>query len=444
MNDHIGIKENLRTRIEAEFSEPQSLSEMEQKLRRWLHRLGNLLLWGWMLWLSREETKKEIPCPHCGETARYQRRRQATLHTLFGSLRYHRGYYLCSSCHQGHCPLDDQLGLRPNQMSSEVERVAALVGVQMPFAQASDLLASLTLVKLSDHSVAKATQAYGHVIAEKETDRIEDLRDLDDPPAVPTAQPLRMYGSLDGGRVQTRAPKGKPQPWRELKIGAWFQARGEPPTRPDEDWSIRAYDITYLSDVCPADDFGDLFWSAGVNRGAEQAAELIILGDGARWIWELVELHFPDAIQIVDWFHASEYLAPVAKQAFADEAQRQRWLNRVRDDLWYGRLDAVIDACEAHIRPHLAASDDPAQAAATYYRNNRYRMDYPTYRANGYQIGSGTIESAVKQIASQRMKVSGARWNLSNARSVAKARAAFLSGQWDEVATQREHLAMCA
>lgn len=444
MNNHSGINERLRARIEAECSAAQSLSEMEQKLRRWLHWLGNLLLWGWLLWLSQEEPKREKQCPHCDETAKYQRRREGTLHTLFGSLRYRRRYYVCPSCRQGHYPLDDKLGLRPNAMSAESERVAALVGVQMSFAQASDLLAELILLELSDQSIAKATQVYGKIVDETETRRFEELSAPDNSSEGPVPHPVRLYGSLDGGRVQTRAAKGEPQPWRELKIGAWFQARGEPPKRADADWTIQAYDMTYFADVCAADDFGDVFWSTGVDRGAEQTTELIILGDGARWIWDLVDLHFPDAVQIVDWFHASEYLAPVAKQAFANKSERQQWLKRVRDDLWHGRLDAVIHACETHIQPHIAASDDPAQCAVTYYRNNRQRMDYPAYRANGYQIGSGTIESAVKQIAAQRMKVSGARWNLSSARQVAKARAAFLSDQWDELATQREHLAKCA
>jgi hypothetical protein len=92
----------------------------------------------------------------------------------------------------------------------------------------------------------------------------------------------------------------------------------------------------------------------------------------------------------------------------------------------------------------LKAEADPVQQAVTYYTNNRQRMDYPTYRKHGYQIGSGTIESAVKQIASQHMKVSGARWNVQSARLVAKARSTFLSGQWDRLATQRRFLPKCA
>ena len=107
-------------------------------------------------------------------------------------------------------------------------------------------------------------------------------------------------------------------------------------------------------------------------------------------------------------------------------------LERVMEDLREGRLDAVIAACAQLVDPQR--ENDPAQQAVTYYTHNRPRMDYPTYRAQGYHIGSGTIESAVKQIANRRMKVSGARWNLQSARRVAKARAAFLSGQWESLA----------
>ncbi len=247
---------------------------------------------------------------------------------------------------------------------------------------------------------------------------------------------------LDGGRVQTRAAKGEEQPWRELKVGAWFTAKGQPPKKPDGKWSIQAQDSTYYADIAHADEFGDILWATGVQRDAHHALELIFLGDGARWIWDLVSLHFPHAIQIVDWFHACEYLAPVAKIVFKEQHEQKQWLDQVKTDRWEGQLDDVIAACAQHVDPNRA--EDPAQKAVTYYTNNRLRMDYPTYRANGYQIGSGTIESGVKQIASQRMKVPGARWALQNARLVAKSRAAFLSEQWQHFADRRTHLNKCA
>ena len=256
------------------------------------------------------------------------------------------------------------------------------------------------------------------------------------------ARPVRLYGAIDGGRVRIRGAKEEESPWRELKVGAWFTAKGQPPKKPNGKWTIQAQDISYYADIAHADDFGKIAWATGVQRDAHRAIEMIFLGDGARWIWDLVTLNFPNAVQIVDWFHACEYLAPVAKVAFSSPQQRSQWIERVKTDLWAGKLDAVIAACAEQINPQH--EDDPAQKAVTYFTNNRHRMDYPTYRANGYQIGSGTIESAVKQIAAQRMKVPGARWDLKSARLVAKARAAFLSGQWDELADRRKRLSKCA
>jgi hypothetical protein len=227
---------------------------------------------------------------------------------------------------------------------------------------------------------------------------------------------------------------------RELKIGAWFQARGRPPKKPDGKWRIRAENITYYADVCEAQTFGELVWASGLQRNADQAVELIFIGDGAAWIGRLVAQYFPDARQIVDWFHACEYLVDVARAAFPEAKKRHDWLTTYRTALWEGELDTVIVAWQAQAHPEHAPDDDPAQKAVTYFTNNRSRMDYPTYRNNGYQIGSGTIESAAKQIVSQRMKVTGAIWNLDSARLVAKARAAFLSDQWDDLAARRSHL----
>ena len=444
MDNHIAFSTMTSEQVIEKLESAQNLSEMEHSLRQLLQKLGNILLHLWLIWLTPRYCAPSVACPHCGQDAHYQRKRWVKLITMFGAVRCRRAYYVCATCRGGHCPLDKQLGLRPNAMSAEVERLAGMVGVQMPFGKGRDVFEELTLISLSDHSLDKAAQAYGGEVAKQEDEWLTAAVEGDalsrcerDHP-----RPLRLYGTLDGGRVQTRAPKGQEQPWRELKVGAWFTARGQPPEHPDGKWSIQAQNITYYTDIAPADDFGDILWATGVQRDAHRALELVFLADGARWIWDLVSLHFPHAIQIVDWFHACEYLTPVAKLAFTDKQKQQQWLEQVKTALWNGLLDDVIAACAHHVDPKRA--EDPAQKAVTYYTNNRHRMDYPTYRANGYQIGSGTIESGVKQIATQRMKVPGARWQLQNARLVAKARAAFLSEQWDCLADRRKPILKCA
>jgi hypothetical protein len=230
----------------------------------------------------------------------------------------------------------------------------------------------------------------------------------------------------------------KERPWRELKVGAWFTTTQNPPQSPDEDWEIHATDITYYADICEARSFGDLVWATGCQRHSQLAAELIFLGDGAEWIWSLVREHYPEAVQIVDWFHATEYIAPVAKAAFLTETEQIDWSRDVRTALWRGDLNGVIQAFRAYT--HHPDAGKAARKAVTYFTNNHHRMRYPEYRAKGYQIGSGTIESGCKRIATQRLKVAGAIWNLDNAVKTAKARAALLSRHWDAITARRQHL----
>jgi hypothetical protein len=415
---------------------PGSLSEMEQTLRKVLFGIGRMVLQLWLNGLEERYAKEVIRC-RCGGEARYLYRRQGMLRTLFGQVNYRRAYYSCQECGQGTYPLDEQLGLRPNAMSAEVERLAGIVGVERPFEQGSRLFEELTLVSLSDHSLDKAAQAYGEEQMKREAEWEMEAYDL-------AAQlthkrtaklPRRLYGTIDGGRVHIRGEGVQDAVWRELKVGAWFVTRAQPPTKPDGEWSIRAEHIHYYTDIGDVEAFSRLVWSTGFQHHAQLAHELIILGDGARWIWDLVAALFPQAIQIVDWFHARSYLELIATAVLKEDARRDTWLAQTETALWEGRLDDVIAACQQHVDPNR--EDDPAQQAVTYYTNNRHRMDYPSYRTNGYHIGSGTIESAIKQIGSQRMKVPGAIWNLDSARLVAKARAAYLSDHWDELAARR-------
>lgn len=445
MKDTTVIAEMVCDRIVEEVRLLGSLSEMEQTLRRALLEAGRMVMELWLLGLETRYCERAIEC-RCGGKARYLYRRSGVLRTLFGLVRYRRAYYSCSECGQGMYPLDERLGLRPNGMSAEVERLAGMMGVEHPFEHGSQLFEELTLVSLSDHSLDKAAQAYGAEQMKREAEWAQEAYDMESllKRQRMVKPPRRLYGCIDGGRVHVRGEQGVTDAaWRELKVGAWFVTRAQPPTQPGDGWSIRADGISYYTDICEADTFSQLVWSTGVQQHAQLAHELIILGDGAHWIWDMVAEHFPQAIQIVDWFHACEYLEPVAQIAFKEKDRQDRWLEVTKTALWNGDLDAVIAACHKHVNPKQ--QDDPAHKAVTYYTNNRQRMAYPTYRANGYHIGSGTIESGinpgtgVKQIATQRMKVAGAFWNHDAARKVAKARATYLSHQWNDLAARRTH-----
>jgi hypothetical protein len=217
--------------------------------------------------------------------------------------------------------------------------------------------------------------------------------------------------------------------WHEMKAGVWWQV----------DTDGRTTHKHYYVDMQPAEKFGDLVWATGFEQQANLALELVFIADGAEWIWRIVDRHFPQAVQIVDWYHAAAYLPPIAQAAFSDTTQQRDWLERVKTDLWEGRLEQVLAACRAQLDPQR--SDDPAQRALTYFTNNRHRLNYAYFRAQGYQIGSGTMESGCKQLGLERLKIAGARWSEEGARKVAKARAAYLSGQWNTVTATLDHVA---
>ncbi len=250
MKDTIQIGEMLRDRVIEEVKEPASLSEMEQSLRKILLRVGRVVLELWLLWLEKRYPKEVIPC-RCGGEAKYLYRRRGTLRTMFGQVRYKRAYYTCPQCGQGTYPMDEQLGLRPNAMSAEMERLAGVMGVERPFEQGSRLFEELTLVSLSDHSLDKAAQAYGEEQMKREGEwetQAYDMEGLLERKRTVKA-PRRLYGSIDGGRVAIRGESVQDAVWRELKAGAWFVTRAQPPTHPNDEWSIRAEHIHYYTDI---------------------------------------------------------------------------------------------------------------------------------------------------------------------------------------------------
>lgn len=142
-------------------------------------------------------------------------------------------------------------------------------------------------------------------------------------------------------------------------------------------------------------------------------------------------------MQIVDWYHACEYLALIAQAAFGEDRQvADAWLEQTREELWQGRIQAIL----APYRALAAKAPEPVRKALSYYSNNEKRMNYAYLREQGYLIGSGTVESACKQIALLRLCCAGVRWSKDGLVQTAKARAAWLSDAWDTLSARRASL----
>lgn len=321
-------------------------------------------------------------------------------------------------------------------MSQGLKPLLALLGIQTSFDEAAKLAQALLGVEISDNSIRKAVHWVGQkqVALEEKWEKLSDWHHyMNDPTRLKEKSPRRLYGSIDGVKVPTH------EEWRELKTLCWYEvapvsARQWPSRYKDrigELEGLKATAIRYHCDLQEAEAFSSLLWATGCHYLADRAQELVFVCDGAKWIWRLIEENFPQAIQILDWYHAVEYLTPVAQALFTEKEKQLAWMTTMKEHLWFSRTQMVIDHCTALL--DYAPASESAAKAATYFHNNLARMDYAYFREQGYFIGSGTVESGCKQIGAMRLKRSGAQWLEDGARLVAKARAVWLSGQWDEV-----------
>jgi len=443
------LAEEMALIIRQELAEKERLTErdIEQALRHQLQELGRQTF-GLVLSQADKVPEWELACA-CGGTLKYQRRREAQVLSLFGRVKYQRSYYAGCACGQGRAPLDDRLGLRPNQVTSGLASLLGLAGIEMAFDYARGWLQPFLLFEVSENTIRKETQGYGQYQLEREA---EWIRASQDPEALQVRlrteqeRPPRVYGSIDGAhvRIEERSTVAESaEKWREMKVGCWYRVAPVPKSHYQKrhrrkatigQQALRAEGMHYYCDIAEVDEFEPLFWATGCQAKADLATEVVFVCDGARWIWRLVETYYPQAVQILDWFHAAEHLEKVAEELFASE-RAQTWLDETRTALWQGHTSFVIRACDK-----LAPQSKTAAQAATYFRNNAQRMRYDVFREQGYLIGSGTVESACKQIVTRRLKVSGAQWNLAGARLTAKARAAWLSDDWEDLCSRRDHL----
>ena len=438
------VKKSLST-----VADPQALTNLawiETGLRDVLRQIGAEALGQWLS--SAQGTPAAEQACACGGTLRYQRYRPATVLSVFGRVTYERAYYAGCACGQGCAPLDEAYGLQAGHVSAGLAELLTLAGVELAFEHSRRWLKGFLLFDVSENTIRQETQALGQAQAAHETQLQQQSQDptwLQTHLRTREPIPTRLYGSLDAAKVRieprTLAEKqAEPERWRDLKVGCWYEAEPVPSSERSTrqraviergQLSQRATNIRYYCDLVDAQVFGQLMWATGCAAQADLTRELVFVCDGAVWIWNLITTHYPHAVQIVDWYHAADRLHRVAHAAFDPGASRERWLEHTTTNLWEGRVTQVIQAC-ATLAGHCA----DAQDALTYFTNNAARMRYDQYRAAGYLIGSGTVESSCKQIVTQRLKCSGAQWILSGAVDTAKARAAWLSEAWTPVCTR--------
>jgi hypothetical protein len=373
-----------------------------------------------------QDASASAPCPDGGHRARLVARRPRTVRTLLGPVEVTRGYYHCGACVKkgssgGFAPLDDRLGIGSDSLSPGLARAAALAGAEMPYARSFELITAVTGLDLASTStLARTTRREGTraraLIDDEQAEVMASPRPV---AAAGTGGPDLCYIVMDGtgAPVLPRESTGRTGKdggragTREVKIGCFFTQSGLDPATGDpvQDPGSASYVATFE----PAATFGSQVKAEYYRRGLDQIRQPVVLGDGARWIWNIADQHFGAATQIVDYFHAREHLADLTKLLAPALNDPPAWEEHLADRLDLGDTDAIATAVTALNLPDRAPDlVKPAATEVGYFTGNHHRMQYADFRANGYYIGSGPVESACNTIVKQRAKRAGMHWTL--------------------------------
>lgn len=368
----------------------------------------------------------EAPCS-CGHTARFKEMRAKSFLSVIGTVEVRRPYYLCSQCSKGQHPVDGELGIAGLESSPGVRRMEAMLGAEMPFVPACEPMKVLAGLEVPAKAIERSAESIGAQIAHRDRQEIDRAKQLF-LPIVSRQTIARMYVLVDGVHIPVVAAEtegragrieGQRARTRECKLGAVFTQT----TLDNEGRPIRDPDsTTYVGAVETADEFGYRIYTEAWRRGWEWAITKIVIGDGAVWIWNLADRHFPGAVQIVDLYHARQHLWDLAALLHPqDAAAKKRWMTPLKDLLDHGRIELLVEwlreiaAEHAESRPGLA---EELGKQADYFETNTDRMRYPQFRAQGFFVGSGVIEAGCKSIVGVRLKQSGMFWTVRGANAI--------------------------
>jgi len=318
-------------------------------------------------------------------------------------------------------PLDEELGLVPGSLTPHLQACLTRLGSWLPFEKAAGMLDALLRVEVSEPSARRHTETWGAAQAAVQAEEVAHLeRDL--PPAPPG--PEKQLLSVDGAMVSLVGGE-----WAEVKtlvlgvIGAPVQEEGE--------WVVHTQDLSYFSRLTDAQTFGHLALVETHRRGVETAAEVIAVTDGAEWEQGFIDYHRTDAVRILDFAHAAERVAEIGAAVWgAQTPTTQTWLKEQLKQLKNEGPGEVLAALRALTQAHPLLPE--LAEHLTYLEKREGHMQYPDYRAAGWPIGSGAVESGNKVVVETRLKGAGMHWAREHVNPMLALRNAVCNDRWDE------------
>lgn len=384
-----------------------------------------------------------------------------TVGSLFGPLVLRRNYYSDRKQEGGRAPLDESLGVVEG-CTPGLARLMCRAGALEPFEDASQSLQAYCGIRIKGRRIQRLIQRLGPEFARWN-------QHLPAPTSLPAG--AVFYVEADGTGVPVRPEEvagreGKGEDGqattREIKVGVTFTqspkeapvavpreasapstGQAQPETEVDPRPQRTPGSTRYVTTTGNAQEFGQKLRELALRQGMGLAALVVFLGDGAAWVWELARVCFPFAKLILDFYHAAEHVGLLCellwgKDTPAAKAQREAWVKILKDQ--EQGVDQLIQLAKAAM-PRRGKVRQQALKALAYFENNRDKMRYWEYQAQGLFIGSGVVEAACRTVVGQRLKQSGMFWGLPGAHNILDVRCVLENGQFDQFWNDRPRAA---
>ena len=378
-----------------------------------------------------QEKIEEIETQYQG--ARTKRKKR--YYTLLGEMVLKRRVYPEEDGYQ--VKVDLELGLPKEKWLPPVLELACALGVSSEFPNAHKLFQQWTGIELTEKTLALRVEATGNQLLLVEESRLpeQDKESEADSLTPDIERKERIYVGVDG--VMT--PLNQKQGYKEAKVGVIFWEKHHQKSQ-GQRGMIRQRE--YLATKNSRGEFRKKVSQLHEQVVGQQKPETIVIGDGAHWIWEMAQEQFPGSVEILDFFHLSEYVWAVAKEAYPKQEPLQKdWVKQQQQFLKKSQWKQVIKSCF-----QFRSKRKDLQLAITnlerYLTNNQSRIDYQRYLSSGLMIGSGVVESSNRRVVTQRLKQAGMHWSIAGAEGVMALRAAYLSSsnRWSNIWSSRSKM----
>ena len=423
--DTINKKDEIFNKFNNIFSQiinidsPESITETTNIIKENMLNIGADIL---EYWIKETFPNKLTDKKLLDNDIKYKGLVEKTYLSTLGEIRINRAYYYDNNNQRGYYPIENRYPFLKDYCLPDMKEIICFISCLNPFELTQEIIEKLSRIRVSTSQIQKVTKQIGSKLID-----IEEYEIKNPPKYTASKRKIdRIVVSTDGAMIKTY------DDWKEVKSGVIYEIEKKSD-------SLSSINKSYISKIEDSHSFQKRIKQEARRRHYLDAKEIAVIGDGARWIWDLAEKEFPLATQIVDWYHAKQHLCSAINLLYNNKKNKEseELLKQCSDLLYCGKIEKLEKVIRTKIYDNdlIDRLDDLAKinTEIEYFIKNKKRMQYSYFKENDWPIGSGIIEAACKQLVQLRLKRNGMKWKKNGAHCVLKLRCMYLSGRWDEV-----------